>query len=123
MDISSCRQPQTARGGGMMRKGLLLLSQATSPGLVVSGDALIVGSGGVTIVEMLGERWVLQSYAATGVLTLYDADDIEHLYDTVKLDSYGPYLREQSTEIRQACAALDYTVVPCTITGVRPIES
>lgn len=105
----------------MMQKALLLTAQATSSGLVISETATIYVIQNSTVVHMTD--WFLLSNTATGVLPLYDVQNKQYLYDTVKLGSYGPYLYEQSTEIHQACAALNNTSVLCTLTGVRPIES
>ena len=106
----------------MMGKELLLISQATSSGLVISEMATITVNEKKEIMILL-TNWLLLSTAATGVLPLYDAQAKQYLYDTIKLGSYGPYLCEQSTEIRQACTALNNTSALCRITGVRPIES
>ena len=105
----------------MMGKELLLISQATSSGLVISEMAAISVRGTITMVTMT--NWSLMSFAVAGSLPLFDAQDKQYLYDTIKLGSYGPYLLEQTTEIHQACTALNGTSVLCTITGVRPIES
>ena len=106
----------------MMQKALLLISQATSSGLVIS-EIATVGIFETTTIVLLDNRWGLLSEADTDVLSLFDPQSKEYLYDTIKLGSYGPYLREQTTEIHQACNALDGTSVLCTITGVTPIES
>lgn len=105
----------------MMQKALLLISQATSSGLVISEMATVSVNAAITMVSMT--NWSLVSFAATGVLPLLDAQNKQYLYETVKLGSYGPYLREQTTEIRQACRELNRSSVLCTITGVTPIES
>lgn len=107
----------------MMEKSLLLTApQARSSGLVISEMARIESNEAGTIVA-LDNGWVLLSFVATAALPLFDAQRKQYLYDTIKLGSYGPYLRTQTTEIYQACRELNRSSVPCTITGVRPIES
>ena len=106
----------------MMGKELLLISQATSSGLVVSEMASITANESTSVAIVAMPNWYLWADLATGSI-LTDAHYNEYLYDTVKLGSYGPYLSTQTTEILQACYALNLTSVLCTITGVRPIES
>ena len=107
----------------MMRKELLLIAQARSSDLVISEMASILTNESESVAIVAMPNWYLATDSVTSVFVLIDAHDNKYLYDTVKLDSYGPYLREQSTEILQACYALNLTSVLCTITGVRPIES
>ena len=105
-----------------MQKAFLLIAQARSSGLVISDMAGIESNETGTIVA-LDNGWLLLSFVATGVLPLLDTQRKQYLYDTIKLGSYGPYLRTQTTEIRQACRELNRSYTLCTLTGVRPIES
>lgn len=104
-----------------MRAKALLLVSIQSSGNTVSEMAEVSVRGTITTVTMA--NWRLMSFAATGALPLFDSQNKLYLYDTIKLGSYGPYSRTQTTEIHQACSALSGTSVLCTITGVRPIES
>ena len=106
----------------MMQKALFLTAQARSSGLVISDMAGIESNETGTIIA-LNNDWLLLSFVAMAVLPLFDAQRKQYLYDTIKLGSYGPYLRTQTTEIYQACKELSESYALCTITGVRPIES
>ena len=106
----------------MMGKALLLISQATSSGLVISEMARIAVSETGDVLVLLTNIMLVSTAATGGLFVLADTNK-QYLYDTIKLGSYGPYLSTQTTEIHQACSALSGTSVLCTITGVRPIES
>lgn len=108
-----------------MQKSLLLTAQPRSSDLVISEMAkisVLESADSAAAFIILDSWWGLVSEAPTSCFPLFDPQNKEYLYDTIKLGSYGPYLREQTAEIFQACNALSGTSVLCTITGVRPVE-